>query len=148
MLDARAEMVATQLRAGGITDPRVLAAMAEIPREEFLPAAVRERAYENGAIPIGHGQTISQPLVVATMTEALRLVGGEGVLEIGTGSGYQAAVLARLCRSVVTVELEPELAEAARATLARLGLENVKVVTGDGHLGWPPQAPYEAILVL
>jgi protein-L-isoaspartate(D-aspartate) O-methyltransferase len=140
-------MVEEQLRGRGITDQRVLEAMAEIPREHFVPANLSRVAYEDSALAIGHGQTISQPLVVATMTQALELTGDERVLEIGTGSGYQAAILARLCREVITVEVVPELAEAAEERLRRLGFTNVKVAVGDGWNGWPPGAPYEGILV-
>jgi protein-L-isoaspartate(D-aspartate) O-methyltransferase len=140
-------MVEEQLRGRGITDQRVLGAMAEIPREHFVPANRSRVAYEDSALAIGHGQTISQPLVVATMTQALELTGDERVLEIGTGSGYQAAILARLCREVITVEVVPELAEAAEERLRRLGFTNVKVAVGDGWNGWPPGTPYEGILV-
>lgn len=140
-------MVDEQLRPRGVRDPRVLEAMAEVPREEFVPEAVRDLAYEDSALAIGCEQTISQPLVVASMTQALGLRGGERVLEVGAGSGYQAAVLSRLVAEVVAVELEPELAERARATLDRLGCRNVLVVTGDGKLGHPERAPYDAIVV-
>jgi len=140
-------MVADQLRDRGVSDPRVLEAMAEVPREHFVPDNLRRAAYEDSALAIGHGQTISQPLVVAAMTQALALDGDEKVLEIGTGSGYQAAILARLCREVITVEVVPQLAEAAEARLRRLGFTNVKVAVGDGWYGWPPEAPYEGILV-
>ena len=140
-------MVAEQLRDRGVSDPRVLEAMAEVPREHFVPDNLRRAAYEDSALAIGHGQTISQPLVVAAMTQALALDGDEKVLEIGTGSGYQAAILARLCREVITVEVVPQLAEAAEARLRRLGFTNVKVAVGDGWYGWPPEAPYEGILV-
>jgi len=140
-------MVAEQLRDRGVSDPRVLEAMAEVAREHFVPDNLRRAAYEDSALAIGHGQTISQPLVVAAMTQALALDGDEKVLEIGTGSGYQAAILARLCREVITVEVVPQLAEAAEARLRRLGFTNVKVAVGDGWYGWPPEAPYEGILV-
>ena len=140
-------MVDEQLRGRGITDARVLQAMAEIPREDFVPDDLKRAAYEDSALSIGHGQTISQPLVVAFMTQALALSGDENVLEIGTGSGYQAAILARLCRHVVTVEVVPQLAEAAAARLRRLGLANLEVAVGDGWNGWPPAAPYEGVLV-
>jgi len=140
-------MVADQLRDRGVSDPRVLEAMAEVPREHFVPDNLRRAAYEDSALAIGHGQTISQPLVVAAMTQALALDGDEKVLEIGTGSGYQAAILARLCREVITVEVVPQLAEAAEARLRRLGFTNVKVAVGDGWYGWTPEAPYEGILV-
>ena len=140
-------MVDEQLRGRGITDARVLQVMAEIPREDFVPDDLKRAAYEDSALSIGHGQTISQPLVVASMTQALALSGDENVLEIGTGSGYQAAILARLCRHVVTVEVVPHLAEAAAARLRRLGLANLEVAVGDGWNGWPPAAPYEGVLV-
>ncbi|HEX6350489.1 MAG TPA: protein-L-isoaspartate(D-aspartate) O-methyltransferase [Candidatus Dormibacteraeota bacterium] len=140
-------MVAEQLRGRGITDERVLQAMSRTAREDFVPDDLRRAAYEDSALAIGHGQTISQPLVVATMTQALALGGEENVLEIGTGSGYQAAILARLSRRVVTVEVVPELAEAASERLRRLGFSNVEVAVGDGWDGWPPQAPYDGILV-
>ena len=140
-------MVDEQLRDRGVTDERVLRVMAEIPREEFVPDDLRRAAYEDSALAIGHGQTISQPLVVATMTQALALKGDEKVLEIGTGSGYQAAILARLCRKVVTVEVVPQLAEAASERLRRLGFTNVEVAVGDGWNGWPSEAPYDGILV-
>jgi len=140
-------MVADQLRDRGVSDPRGLEAMAEVPREHFVPDNLRRAAYEDSALAIGHGQTISQPLVVAAMTQALALDGDEKVLEIGTGSGYQAAILARLCREVITVEVVPQLAEAAEARLRRLGFTNVKVAVGDGWYGWPPEAAYEGILV-
>ena len=140
-------MVAEQLRDRGVTDPRVLQVMSELAREDFVPADLRRIAYEDSALAIGYGQTISQPLIVATMTQVLALHGEERVLEIGTGSGYQAAVLARLAREVVTVEMVPELAEAAQARLAALGLTNAEVAVGDGWEGWPARAPYDAILV-
>ena len=140
-------MVDEQLRNRGITDERVLRTMAEVPREDFVPDDLRRAAYEDSALSIGHGQTISQPLVVATMTQALELRGDENVLEIGTGSGYQAAILARLCRRVVTVEVVTQLADAAAARLRALGFANVEVGVGDGWNGWPPLAPYDGILV-
>lgn len=140
-------MVAGQLRANGITDARVLEAMAEVPREEFVPPEVRGAAYDDRALPIGRSQTISQPLVVAAMTQALALGPEDRVLEVGAGSGYQAAVLARLCESVVTIELDPQLAASARGTLERLGVANVEVVAGDGAEGWPAGAPYQGVLV-
>lgn len=143
----RDRMVAEQLRANGISDERVLRAMAAIPREEFVPDRLRRYAYEDRALAIGHGQTISQPLVVAAMTQALELTPEDRVLEVGTGSGYQAAVLSALVDRVVTVELEPALAERAAATLRRLGYDNVTVALGDGRNGWPPGSPYQAILV-
>ncbi|MEP6751386.1 MAG: protein-L-isoaspartate(D-aspartate) O-methyltransferase [Candidatus Dormiibacterota bacterium] len=140
-------MVAQQLLPNGVTDERVLEAMSTIPREEFLTGVVRRYAYEDRALSIECGQTISQPLVVALMTQALMPQPGEIALEIGTGSGYQAAVLSRLCQRVVTLEREPALAEHASETLARLGFDNVEVAVADGSLGWPASAPYDMILV-
>jgi protein-L-isoaspartate(D-aspartate) O-methyltransferase len=145
--DQRAGMVERQLRRRGIADERVLAAMGEVPREEFVPEEVRRSAYNDSALPIGHQQTISQPWVVAAICQALHLQGGESVLEIGTGSGYSAAVLARLADRVVSLERLPELAESARANLDRLGFANVQVVVGDGSRGHPEGAPYDAIAV-
>lgn len=121
--------------------------MLEVPRHEFVPAAYRLQAYENHPLPIGHDQTISQPYIVAYMTEAAEITSGEKVLEIGTGSGYQAAVLAELAKEVYTIEIIPELAQEARAALNRLGYENVEVRTGNGYLGWPEKAPFDAIVV-
>lgn len=143
----RRYMVEHQLRARGITDTRVLAAMLSVPREEFVPVNLRPRAYVDGALPIGYGQTISQPYTVAYMCEALQLRGDERVLEIGTGSGYGAAVLSELARMVFTVERIPELAAEARSRLKRLDYDNVHVFTGDGTLGLPDEAPFDAILV-
>ena len=139
-------MVANQLVSRGIRDPRVLDAMARVPRHLFVPAEAVPLAYADRALPIGHGQTISQPYMVAVMTEALTLRGGERVLEIGTGSGYQAAILAELARDVVTIERRPELAEAARTRLASLGYKNITVVVADGTAG-EAGIPYDAILV-
>jgi protein-L-isoaspartate(D-aspartate) O-methyltransferase len=140
-------MVDRQLRHRGISDERVLAAMAAVPREHFVPEQVRDRAYNDSALPIGHEQTISQPWVVAAICQALRLKGDEDVLEIGTGSGYSAAVLARLAARVVSIERVPELGEAARRKLDELGAANVEVIVGDGSRGHPEEAPYEAIAV-
>ena len=128
----RAAMVDRQLRGGGIRDERVLAAMLEVPREVFVPESVRDRAYEDGALPIGHGQTVSQPWVVAAICAGLELTGDEEVLEIGTGSGYSTAIIALLARHVRSIELVEELAERAAATLAELGFSNVEVFAGDG----------------
>ncbi|HEX6488928.1 MAG TPA: protein-L-isoaspartate O-methyltransferase [Candidatus Dormibacteraeota bacterium] len=147
MEERRRHMVDQQLRRNGITDQRVLDAMSSVPREEFVPAALREYAYVDRALSIEAGQTISQPLVVAAMTQALDLKPSDHALEVGAGSGYQAAVLAQLCRQVVTVEREPALAEHAAATLRRLGYDNVQVVAADGASGYPALAPYPAILV-
>jgi protein-L-isoaspartate(D-aspartate) O-methyltransferase len=140
-------MVAEQLVPHGVIDERVLHAMSEIPREEFLVGGARRYAYEDRALAIECGQTISQPLVVALMTQAARPQADNIALEVGTGSGYQAAILSRLCRRVITIEREPALAERAAATLKRLGFDNVELVLADGSLGWPPAAPYEVILV-
>jgi protein-L-isoaspartate(D-aspartate) O-methyltransferase len=144
---ARQEMVETQIRRRHITDSRVLECLERVPRHEFVPAEFRNRAYEDAPLPIGEGQTISQPYIVAAMTAALRLQGSERVLEIGTGFGYQAAVLACLAREVVTVEFRSKLATEAAERLARLGYENAHVHCGDGTLGLPEFAPYDAILV-
>lgn len=140
-------MVATQLRARGVKDARVLAAMGKVPREEFVPTEARDRAYLDGPLPIGEGQTISQPYVVALMTELLAVKPGDRVLEIGTGSGYQAAILAELTSEVYTIEILPTLAQRAEQTLKRLGYNTVKVKTGDGYLGWPEAAPFDGIIV-
>jgi protein-L-isoaspartate(D-aspartate) O-methyltransferase len=144
---ARSEMVARQIRARGIISPRVLEAMVSVPRHEFVPAAARASAYSDEALPIGGGQTISQPFMVALMTNALQLTGTERVLEIGGGCGYQAAVLSLLAQDVTIIELQPELARASHERLARLGYADVRVEEGDGSLGWPSGAPYDAIVV-
>lgn len=140
-------MVERQLRERGIRDERVLAAMAEVPRERFLPPEQRRRAYRDGAVAIGEGQTMSQPWIVACMTALLELRGDERVLEVGTGSGYAAAVLSRCCREVVTIERHGALAERARATLAELGYDNVEARIGDGAAGAPDGAPFGGISV-
>ena len=145
--EARARMVELQLRRRGISDERVLRAMGRVPRELFVPEELREHAYEDGALPIGHGQTISQPYIVATICALLGLEGHERVLDVGTGSGYQAAVLAELAAEVVTIERVPELAEAARRALGEAGHEDVDVRVGDGSLGVPDRAPFAAIAV-
>lgn len=145
--DERREMVRSQIAARGIRDSRVLAAMETVPREEFVPPDMRNRACDDGPLPIGHQQTISQPLTVAFMAEALQLMGDEKVLEIGTGSGYGAAVLSRLAKEIHTIERLEDLASAARKRLARLGYSNVWVHRGDGTLGLPEYAPYDAICV-
>ena len=144
---ARLEMVEQQLRQRGIRDERVLRVMAEIPRHFFVPDAWRSAAYDDGPLPIGEEQTISQPYIVALMSESLELQGTETVLEIGTGSGYQAAVLSRLAKQVYSIEIIPHLAETARARLAALGYSNVTVLVGDGNLGWPQAGAYEAIMI-
>ena len=140
-------MVEHQLRRRGIEDERVLAAMAKVPREEFVPDANRRRAYADSALSIGAGQTISQPWIVAAICQALELKGDERVLEIGTGSGYSACVLAELAAEVITIERHPDLAAEAKELLARLGTERVEVVVGDGSVGLPERAPFEAIAV-
>jgi protein-L-isoaspartate(D-aspartate) O-methyltransferase len=140
-------MVERQLRRRGISDERVLEAMAEVPREQFVPAEIRSSAYNDSALPIGHEQTISQPWVVAAICQALDLHGGEQVLEIGTGSGYSAAVLARLAGHVVTLERVRELGEGAARKLDELGIRNVQVVVADGSTGYPEGAPYDAIAI-
>lgn len=143
----RDRMVDRQIVARGIKDPAVIAAMRRIPRHQFVPPAFSRMAYADGPVPIGHGQTISQPYVVAFMTEALQLRGEEKVLEIGTGSGYQAAVLAALVPRVFSIEIVEPLAEEAAGTLASLGYHHVTVRAGDGHRGWPEEAPFDAIIV-
>jgi len=145
--DARLRMVETQLRARGLRDERVLDAMASIPRERFLPPGARHMAYDDRAVPLGEGQTVSQPYMVAAMTEALEPGPDDRVLEIGTGSGYQTAVLATLVRAVYSVERFQALADDARARLASLGLDNVRIRVGDGTLGWSEEAPFDAVLV-
>jgi protein-L-isoaspartate(D-aspartate) O-methyltransferase len=139
--------LAAFLRHSGIRDERVLAAIAQIPRERFVPEELRGEAEADRPLPIGRGQTISQPFVAAYMTERLRLTGVERVLEVGTGSGYQTALLAHLAEQVFTVEIVTELSDRARAVLAELGLANVRLRTGDGALGWPEAAPFDRILV-
>ena len=140
-------MVEQQLRPRGISDPRVLEAMGQTPRERFVPEAQRPFAYQDCPLGIGSGQTISQPYMVALMTESLNLTGDDRVLEVGTGSGYQAAVLARLAGWVYTVERVPELAESARRLLEELGVANASFRVGDGTLGWPEEAPFDRIMV-
>lgn len=140
-------MVDEQLRPHGVIDERILAAMAELPREEFVPKALRRHAYADHPLAIGGGQTISQPLVVGAATQALSPQPGDLVLEVGAGSGYQVAVLARLCRRVIGIEIDHGLATRCAATLARLGVNNAEIHEGDGSLGWPPAAPYDGIVV-
>jgi len=144
---ARAHMIEAHLKARGITDERVLEAMGTIPRQEFVSADLRDSAYSDHPLPIGEGQTISQPYVVALMTQALRLQGDEKVLEIGTGSGYQAAVLAELVDEVYTIEIVPSLSEVAEVRLERLGYENVEVKNADGYFGWKEHAPFDAVMI-
>lgn len=143
----REEMVKDQLMARGIFDKHVLDAMRNVPRHKFVPKHLENSAYDDCALPIGEGQTISQPYMVAIMTEKLGLVGGEKVLEIGAGSGYQAAILAEIADQVFTVEKVPELAERARLKLDELGYGNIKVIVGDGTLGLPKEAPFDGIIV-
>ena len=145
--EERMRMVESQIVARGVVDPRVLEAMREVPRHRFVPADWQHAAYEDTPLPIGEGQTISQPLIVAEMTELARLKPGDRVFELGTGSGYQAAVASRLAERVYTMEIHPALAERARATLAALGYDRVTVSAGDGYFGWPEQGPFDAILV-
>jgi protein-L-isoaspartate(D-aspartate) O-methyltransferase len=144
---ARADMVERQLRRRGTFDERVLEAMERVPRELFVPEDLRHLAYEDGALPIGNGQTISQPFIVATICQLLDLSADDRVLDVGTGSGYQAAVLAELAAEVVTIERVPELARAARAALVDAGYGDVEVRVGDGSLGVPERAPFDGIAV-
>ena len=143
----RRSMVERQLAARGIRDPRVLAAMGEVPREAFVPEHLREAAYDDGPLPIGEQQTISQPYIVALMIEAADVDPGDRVLEVGAGSGYAAAVLARIARRVYAIERHEMLAHAAQRRVADLGYDNLTVLAGDGSLGLPVHAPYDAILV-
>jgi len=143
----RRSMVDTQIRARGVRDPLVLAAVAKVPRHLFIPEALQARAYADEPLPIGQGQTISQPYIVAYMTETLGLRGGEKVLEVGTGSGYQTAVLAEIAGEVWTVEIVETLAGRARAVLEGLGYANIHYRVGDGSQGWPEAGPFDAIIV-
>jgi len=143
----RRVMVESQIRARGVRDKQVLAAMAKVPRHLFVPEDLRRHAYADEPLPIGQGQTISQPYIVAYMTEALGLKGGEKVLEVGTGSGYQTAVLAEIAGSVWTVEIVEALARRARAILDGLGYANVHFRVGDGSAGWSEEAPFDAVMV-
>jgi protein-L-isoaspartate(D-aspartate) O-methyltransferase len=144
---ARDQMVTTQIQARDVKDARTLAAMRKVPRHLFVPPDLVRQAHDDHPLPIGHGQTISQPYIVAFMTEALGLEGGERVLEIGTGSGYQAAVLAEIAARVYTIEIVEPLAREAAERLKRLGYANVEARAGDGYLGWPEAAPFDAIMV-
>ncbi len=144
---ARDRMVSEQLASRTIRDPRVLDAMRSVPREQFVPPEHRHLAYADGPLPIGEGQTISQPFIVALMTQLLELQGDETVLEVGTGSGYQAAILAHLAKNVYTIERHAPLARQAEQILSRLGLDNIRIHVGDGTQGYPPAAPYEGIIV-
>jgi len=143
----REQMVKSQLACRGIRDKRVLDAMRQVPSHLFIPEDMRQLAYCDGPLPIGHGQTISQPYIVALMTELLELTGQEKVLEIGTGSGYQAAILSRLVPQVYSIERHAALARQAEKILAQLGYDNVMVIVSDGTLGWPEHSPYEAIII-
>ena len=143
----RTRMIDSQLRARGIADKRVLDAMQKVPRHLFVPEEYRSRAYDDSPLPIGHDQTISQPYIVGYMSEALELRPADRVLEIGTGSGYQAAILGELASQVYTIEIVPELAERARAALSAAGYRNVHVRHGNGYLGWPEAAPFDRIIV-
>jgi len=145
--DERERMVVEQIEARGVRDRAVLAAMRRVPRHRFMPADVQPRAYQDRALPIGHGQTISQPFIVASMTEQLRLGRDSRVLEVGTGSGYQAAVLAEIVDEVHTIEIVAPLAERAAADLAAIGYDRVHVRAGDGYRGWPEAGPFDAIIV-
>ena len=145
--EPRARMVREQIEARGVRDPRVLNALRRVPRHLFVPEAVRRQAYEDYPLPIGHDQTISQPFIVAWMTEALQVSPRSRVLEVGTGSGYQAAVLAQIVAEVYTIEIVAPLAESARRTFETLGYANVHTKRGDGYLGWPEHAPYDAVIV-
>ena len=144
---ARQHMVETQIKGRGVTDSRVTEVMSSVPRHEFLPENYRTHAYEDHPLPIGYGQTISQPYIVAFMTEQLRPQLTDRVLEIGTGSGYQAAVLSKLVAEVYTIEIVKPLAQRAEMDLRRLNYSNVKVKAGDGYKGWPEHAPFDAIIV-
>ncbi|MGD8608269.1 MAG: protein-L-isoaspartate(D-aspartate) O-methyltransferase [Myxococcales bacterium] len=143
----RANMVEHQLRRRGISDERVLAAMGEVPREAFVPESVRREAYADSALPLSQGQTISQPLIVAMSVEALQLKGDDTVLEVGAGSGYQAAILSKLAKKVYAIEIIPELVANARRVLESLGIDNVELVCADGRKGYPQGAPYDGIVV-
>jgi len=143
----RQRMVKTQIEARGVKDKDVLGVMRKVERHRFLPGEIQHLAYEDAPLPIGEGQSISQPYIVALMTELLQLKGREKVLEIGTGSGYQAAILAELAAEVYSIEILPKLAERAEELLTELGYKNIKVKCGDGYLGWPEFAPFDAIIV-
>jgi protein-L-isoaspartate(D-aspartate) O-methyltransferase len=145
--ERRERMVREQIEARGVVNPRVLDAMRRVPRHRFVPEDQAERAYRDGALPIGHGQTISQPYIVASMTELLDPQPGDTILEVGTGSGYQAAILSGLVAKVLTIEIVVDLAAGSRSLLKELGYENVTVITGDGWKGLPEEAPFDGILV-
>jgi protein-L-isoaspartate(D-aspartate) O-methyltransferase len=143
----REKMVESQIKSRGVRDPRVLSAMLKVERHLFVPKEFQNSAYSDQPLPIGEGQTISQPYIVALMTEILELKGGERVLEVGTGSGYQAAILAELAAEVYTIEIVEKLASSAQKVLLELGYQNIKVKAGDGYLGWPETAPFDAIII-
>jgi protein-L-isoaspartate(D-aspartate) O-methyltransferase len=143
----REQMVREQIEARGVKNPRVLAALRKVPRHRFVPSELAEHAYLDGALPIGHAQTISQPYIVGSMTELVDPQPGDTILEIGTGSGYQAAVLAELVAKVYTIEIVPALAEGSRKLLAELGYTNIEVITGDGWKGLPDRSPFDGIVV-
>jgi protein-L-isoaspartate(D-aspartate) O-methyltransferase len=143
----REKMVETQIKARGVKDPRVLSALSKVERNRFVPEEYLNSAYSDQPLPIGEGQTISQPYIVALMTELLELKGDEKVLEIGTGSGYQAAILAELAKEVYSIEIIESLASVAKNRLLELGYQNIKVKAGDGYLGWPEVAPFDAIII-
>jgi protein-L-isoaspartate(D-aspartate) O-methyltransferase len=143
----REKMVETQIKARGVKDPRVLSALLKVERHRFVPEECLSSAYSDQPLPIGEGQTISQPYIVALMTELLELKGEEKVLEIGTGSGYQAAILAELAKEVYTIEIVESLASIAKNRLSELGYQNIKVKAGDGYLGWPEVSPFDAIII-
>ncbi len=143
----REKMVETQIKSRGVKDERVISAMLKVERHRFVPKAYESQAYTDRPLPIGEEQTISQPYIVALMTELLDLKGEERVLEVGTGSGYQAAILAELAKEVYTVEIMESLASSAKKLLSELGYQNIQVKTGDGYLGWPEAAPFDAIIV-
>lgn len=143
----RQEMVQFQIRNRGINDPRILEALLKVPRHEFVPAEYHELSYHDGPLPIGEGQTISQPYIVALMTQVLHLNPFKKVLEIGTGSGYQSAVLAELCKEVYSLDIRPNHIKQAQKLLTKLNYNNVFIHQGDGYLGWPEHAPYDAIIV-
>ncbi len=144
---ARQQMVKEQLKARGIDDPGILAAIEDVKRHLFVPGKYKDNAYEDRPLPIGEGQTISQPYIVAYMTEVINPKPSDKILEVGTGSGYQAAVLAKLCDSVYTIEIVPSLGHNAKKTLDQLGYDNIKIKIGDGYQGWQEYAPYDAIIV-
>jgi len=144
---AREEMVEDQILRRGVRDPALLAAMALVPREAFVPSALADEAYEDRALPIAEGQTVSQPYIVAAMVEAARLKPGDRVLEVGAGSGYAAAVISRIAGQVFGIERDDGLTRAARARLQALGYGNIELMTGDGSIGWPQAAPFDAIIV-